>query len=35
LLALQRIGSPRATAAAMDFLMSQRWDASVDGERQF
>ena len=33
--ALQRIGSPEALAAAMDYLMSQRWDASVDGVRQF
>lgn len=33
--ALQRIGTQKAMAAAMDFLMSQRWDASVDGVRQF
>ena len=33
--ALQRIGSPSALAATMDYLMSQRWDASVDGVRQF
>jgi HEAT repeat protein len=33
--ALQRIGTPEALAAAMDYLMSQRWDASVDGVRQF
>ena len=33
--ALQRIGTPEAMVAAMDFLMSQRWDASVDGVRQF
>jgi hypothetical protein len=35
MVALQRIGSPTATQGAMDFLLSQRWDASVDGERQF
>lgn len=35
MIALQRIGSPEALAGAMDFLMSQRWDASVDGVRQF
>jgi HEAT repeat protein len=35
MVALQRIGSPEAVQAAMDFLMSQRWDASVDGVRQF
>jgi HEAT repeat protein len=33
--ALQRIGSPSAVQAAMDYLYSQRWDASIDGERQF
>ena len=33
--ALQRIGSPTAMRAAMDYLYSQRWDASIDGERQF
>ena len=35
MVALQRIGSPEALEGAMDFLMAQRWDASVDGERQF
>ncbi len=35
MIALQRIGSPEAVQATMDFLMSQRWDASVDGVRQF
>jgi len=35
MIALQRIGTPEAVQAAMDFLMSQRWDASVDGVRQF
>ena len=33
--ALQRLGTPTATQAAMDYLWSQRWDASIDGERQF
>ena len=33
--ALQRIGSKSAMTAAMDYLYSQRWDASIDGERQF
>ncbi|MEE2658417.1 MAG: HEAT repeat domain-containing protein [Candidatus Latescibacterota bacterium] len=33
--ALQRIGSPAARQAAMDYLCSQRWDASIDGGRQF
>lgn len=33
--ALQRLGSPTAARAAMDYLYSQRWDASIDGERQF
>ena len=33
--ALQQIGSPTATQAAMDYLYSQRWDAAIDGERQF
>jgi HEAT repeat protein len=35
MVALQRIGSPEAIQAAMEFLLSQRWDASVDGVRQF
>ncbi len=35
LYALHRIGSPSASRAAMDYLYSQRWDASIDGERQF
>ena len=33
--ALQRIGSSEGLAAVMAYLMSQRWDASVDGVRQF
>jgi len=33
--ALQRLGTPTAAQAAMDYLWSQRWDASIDGERQF
>lgn len=33
--ALQRLGSPTAAQAAIDYLYSQRWDASIDGERQF
>ena len=33
--ALTRLGSPSAARAAMDYLYSQRWDASIDGERQF
>ena len=33
--ALQRIGSPSAIRASMDYLYSQRWDSSIDGERQF
>ncbi len=33
--ALQRIGTRSAATAAMDYLYSQRWDASIDGERQF
>ena len=33
--ALQRLGTPTATQAAMDYLWSQRWDASIDGARQF
>ena len=33
--ALQRIGSPSALQVAMDYLYSQRWDASIDGGRQF
>lgn len=33
--ALQRIDAEDARAAVVDFLMSQRWDASVDGVRQF
>ena len=33
--ALQRLGSPTAAQAAMEYLFSQRWDATIDGERQF
>lgn len=33
--ALQRLGTPTADRAALDFLMSQRWDASIDHERLF
>ncbi len=33
--ALQRLGTPTADRAAIDFLMSQRWDASIDHERLF
>ncbi|MFP6592657.1 MAG: HEAT repeat domain-containing protein, partial [Candidatus Latescibacterota bacterium] len=33
--ALQRLGSPTAARAAMEYLFSQRWDATIDGERQF
>ena len=33
--ALQRLGTPEATRMSMDYLWSQRWDASIDGARQF
>jgi HEAT repeat protein len=33
--ALQRLDSPTAAQAAMNYLWSQRWDASIDGQRQF
>ena len=33
--ALQRLGTPEAMRASMDYLWSQRWDASIDGGRQF
>ena len=33
--ALERLDTPTATQAAMDYLWSQRWDASIDGGRQF
>ncbi len=33
--ALQRLGTQTATQAAIDYLYSQRWDASIDGGRQF
>ena len=33
--ALHRIGTRSASMAAMDYLYSQRWDASIDGERMF
>lgn len=33
--ALQRLGTPSASRAAMDYLRSQRWDASIDHKRLF
>ena len=33
--ALQRLGTPSADRAAIDYLMSQRWDPSIDHERLF